>query len=401
MTTSKKTIPKIDYGIILTLMLMALVSLIAIYSAQKTGQYKVGEHNMNFVPKQIQWYVIGSVAAYVMMRFDSDQLKKVSWYAYGICAFSLLGLLAIDALHFPKEFFLAPERNGARSWYQIPGAGLIQPAEFMKIFLIMVLAKVTSGHHVKFVHKTLKSDFWLLIKLSVVTGVPALLILKQPDLGTALVFIAILLAVILVSGISWKILVPLFTVCGIVGSVLLYIAIYHHELLQGVLEGHQYKRIYSWLDPWNFRTDEGYQLVNALQSIGSGMTTGKGFYNGEVYMPESHSDFIFTTIGEEFGFVGASIVISLFFLLIYQITKTGLDTKNPFYSYMCAGVVAMIAFHVFQNIGMTIGLMPITGIPLPFISYGGSGLLANMMVIGIVLSVRYHYKRYMFASDEE
>src|SRR5690606_41488529 len=111
MTTSKKTIPKIDYGIILTLMLMALVSLIAIYSAQKTGQYKVGEHNMNFVPKQIQWYVIGSVAAYVMMRFDSDQLKKVSWYAYGICAFSLLGLLALDALHFPKEFFLAPERN--------------------------------------------------------------------------------------------------------------------------------------------------------------------------------------------------------------------------------------------------------------------------------------------------
>ncbi|MCJ7840293.1 rod shape-determining protein RodA [Lederbergia sp. NSJ-179] len=401
MTSSKKQIPKIDYGIILTLMLMALVSLITIYSAQKTGQYKVGDHNMNFVPKQIQWYVIGSVAAYIVMRLDSDQMKKISWYAYGLCAFSLLGLLAIDALGFSEKFFLAPERNGARSWYQIPGAGLIQPAEFMKIFLIITLAKVTSGHHVKFVQKTFKSDIWLLLKLGAITGVPALLILKQPDLGTALVFVAILLAVILVSGISWKILTPLFTISGLAGGALLYIAIYHHELLQGVLESHQYKRIYSWLDPYNFRTDEGYQLVNALESIGSGMTSGKGFYKGEVYMPESHSDFIFTTIGEEFGFIGASIVISLFFLLIYQITRTGLDTKNPFYSYICTGVVAMIAFHVFQNIGMTIGLMPITGIPLPFISYGGSGLLANMMVIGIVLSVRYHYKRFMFASDED
>ncbi|WP_062109342.1 FtsW/RodA/SpoVE family cell cycle protein [Bacillus niameyensis] len=394
MTSSKKTIPKIDYGIILTLMLLALVSLISIYSAQKTGQYKT-----NFVPQQIKWYVISSVAAYVVMRLDSDQMKKISWYAYALCALSLLGLLLI-AKFFPG-FPLAPERNGARSWYLIPGAGLIQPAEFMKIFLIVLLAKITASHNQKFLNKTIKTDMWLLLKIGIISGVPTILILEQPDLGTALVMVCILLAIILVSGITWKILVPMFAFLGTAGGVVLYIAIYYHELLQGILEPHQYKRIYSWLDPYNFRTDEGYHLVNSLQAVGSGQTVGKGFYNGEVYMPESHSDFIFSTIGEEFGFIGSSVVISLFFLLIYQITRTALETKNPFYSYICAGIIAMIAFHVFQNIGMTVGLMPITGIPLPFISYGGSALLGNMMGIGIILSVRYHFKKYMFASNEE
>lgn len=394
-SSNKKQIPKIDYGIILTLMLLALISLISIYSAQKTGQYKT-----NFVPSQIQWYVLGSIGAYIVMKFDSDQLKKLAWYVYILGILLLAGLIAVK-LFLPRDFIFAPERNGARSWYQIPGAGLIQPSEFMKVFLIVLLARVTSNHHLKYVKKNLRTDIWLLVKIAVLSLIPAVLTLEQPDLGTALVFICIMLAFILVSGASWKILTPLFTFFTLAAGSLLYIAIYHHEILAKVLESHQYKRIYSWLNPYEFRTDAGYHLVKSLQAVGSGKTTGKGFYQGEVYLPESHSDFIFSTIAEEFGFVGASVVISLFFLLIYQIIKTGLDTKNPFYSYICAGVVAMFAFHVFQNIGMTVGLMPITGIPLPFISYGGSSLLGNMMAMGIILSIRYHYKKYMFASEDE
>lgn len=396
MTSHKKNIPKIDYGIILTILLLALCSLIAIYSAQKWGQYG----STNFVLQQIMWYVIGSIAAIVIIQLDSDQLKKISWYAY------IGGLLLLIGLYFaakflPPDFSLIPERNGARSWYVVPGAGALQPAEFMKIFTIVLLAKLISGHHQKFENKTIKTDLWLLIKLCVIAAIPAYLINEQPDLGTALVFGAILLAIILVSGISWKILGPMFAVIGVGIGTLFYIAIYHHEILANILAEHQYKRIYSWLDPFSYRSNEGFHLVNSLLSVGSGQTTGKGLLNGEVYMPEAHSDFIFSTIAEEFGFVGSSIVISLLFLLVYQITKTGLDTKNPFYSYICAGIVAMIAFHVFENIGMTVGLMPITGIPLPFISYGGSALLGNMMAIGVVLSIRYHYKKYMFASDEE
>jgi rod shape determining protein RodA len=196
-------------------------------------------------------------------------------------------------------------------------------------------------------------------------------------------------------------LVPIFSSVTALGGTVLFFAIKKPELLKFTgLKPYQFKRIYSWLDPHTYQSREGYQLVKSLLAIGSGQTSGKGFGNREVYMPESHSDFIFSTLGEEFGFIGGSIIISLFFLLIYQITRIGLDTKNPFYSYICVGVISMIAFHVFQNIGMTIGLLPITGIPLPFISYGGSSLLSNMMAIGIVLSVRYHYKKYMFSSEE-
>src|SRR5699024_808449 len=270
-----------------------------------------------------------------------------------------------------------------------------------KLFTILVLARVISDHNHKFIYKTIKSDMWLLVKLGLIIAPPSFLVLIQPDLGTTLVFIAILFAVILVSGISWKILVPLFSFITVLAGALLYIAIWHYELLQGVLEPHQYRRIYSWLDPYSYRTDEGMQLIQSLLSVGSGQTTGKGFGNREVYISESHSDFIFSTIGEEFGFIGGSILISLFFLLIYQITRRGLDTKIPFYTYFCVGFIASISFHVFQNIGMTIQLLPITGIPLPFISYGGSSLLSTMLGVGVLLSIRYHYKVYMFSSEED
>ncbi|MBS4208482.1 FtsW/RodA/SpoVE family cell cycle protein [Bacillus sp. FJAT-50079] len=389
MTSQKKPIPKIDYGIILTLMLMTIISLVAIYSAQTTGQYED-----NFIKKQMVWYVISIIAIIVVIQLDSDQLKKISWYMYG---FGLLLLLVLFVA--PGNLSFAREVNGAQSWFFTP-IGSIQPSEYMKIFTIVVLAKVAADHHQKFINKTIKTDLWLMTKLGIVTGPPAILIYEQPDLGTTLVFIFILFAVILVSGISWKLLVPMFSVLTIVGSMLLYIAIWKYELLKDVLKPHQYKRIYSWLDPFSYRSDEGLQLVRSLLAIGSGQTGGKGFGNREVYMPESHSDFIFSTIGEEFGFIGGSIVIILFFMLIYQITRIGLETKNPFYSYICVGVIAMITFHVFQNIGMTIQLLPITGIPLPFISYGGSSLLSNMLAIGMILSIRYHYKKYMFSSNE-
>ena len=135
-------------------------------------------------------------------------------------------------------------------------------------------------------------------------------------------------------------------------------------------------------------------------AIGSGETSGKGFGTREVYLPESHSDFIFSVIGEEFGFIGASLLISFFFLLIYQITKIGMETKNDYYTCVCVGVISMITFHVFQNIGMTIGILPITGIPLPFISYGGSSLMGNMLGMGLIFSIRYHYKKYMFSTND-
>jgi len=376
-------------------MLLALVSLLSIYSAQHVGQY-----SGNFVLQQAFFYVLGVGVIAVVMRFDSDQLKKLSWYLYGFGIIMLLGLFV-----FPHcNTCIAPRINGAVSWYNIPFVNFrFQPSEFVKVFLIILLAKLVTDHQQKVKVKTLRTDLRLLGKLTAVTMLPVLIIMKQPDLGTSLVYLSILAAIILVSGITWKLILPIFAGGATIAGSIFYLVLAKPEILEKYLGLHQYqfKRVYSWLDPYNYPMREGFQLIRSLNAIGSGLTTGKGYGVSEVYFPENHTDFIFSTIGEQFGFIGGSIVIGLFFMLIYHITKIALETKNNFYTYICAGIIMMIAFHVFQNIGMTIQLVPITGIPLPFISYGGSSLIGNMLALGLVFSARYHHRKYMFSSDRE
>lgn len=390
MTTNNQSTSKLDFGLVLILMLLFLASCISIYSAQTTGQY-----NDNFFLKQVIWYAIGTGIIAAVITLDSEQLMKISWYVYGI------GILLLGSLIVAPDS-IAPVINGAKSWYKVPGLGSLQPSEFFKVFLILALARVTVEHHQKYQLKTIQTDLWLLLKLGAVTMLPLLLVMQQPDLGTSLVLIAILLGIIFVSGISWKILTTIFGSAAVLISVIFYFVLWQPQVLEkylGVKE-YQFGRIYSWIDPYNYQGSSGYQLVRSLLAIGSGETTGKGFGTREVYLPESHSDFIFSVVGEEFGFIGSSVLISLFFLLVYHITKVGMETKNDFYSYICVGVISMITFHVFQNIGMTIGLLPITGIPLPFISYGGSSLMGNMLALGLIFSIRYHYKKYMFSNND-
>lgn len=387
MSTENYSTSRFDFNLLFILFLLFIASCTAIFSAQSTGQY--GE---NFLVKQIVWYVIGLGIITVVISFDSDQLKKLSWYLYGLGLF-LLGFLIVA----PNS--IAPVINGAKSWYRVPGMGSLQPSEFVKVFLILALSRVIVDHHEKNEIKTMQTDFWLLVKIGLVTGAPLLLVMQQPDLGTSLVFIAIMLGMIFISGITWKILLPIFSFGITFVSVIFYFVLWKPEILEkylGVKE-YQFGRIYSWLDPYNYSSTTGYQLTKSLLAIGSGETSGKGFGTREVYLPESHTDFIFSIVGEEFGFIGASILISLFFLLIYHITRVGMETKNDFYTFICVGVISMITFHVFQNIGMTIGLLPITGIPLPFISYGGSSLMGNMLALSLIFSIRYHYKKYMFS----
>jgi rod shape determining protein RodA len=389
MTSDKNNSTKLDYNLVFTLLLLFIISCLAIYSAQKTGQYKE-----NFLVKQIFWYGIGAGMIASVITLDSDQLKKLTWYAYGF------GLFLLILVRVAPES-IAPHINGAKSWFKVPALGSLQPSEFVKIFLILALAKLIEDHHLKNPVKTIQSDFWLLIKLGIATMVPVFLIMLQPDLGTSLVFLSILLGMIFISGISWKMLLPIFAGGALLIGIIFYFVLVQPDILEKYLGVKQYQfgRIYSWLDPYNYQSSEGYQLTQSLLSIGSGETSGKGYGNRDIYMPESQTDFIFSVIGEEFGFVGSSVLISIFFLLIYHITKVGMETKNNFYTYLCVGVISMITFHVFQNIGMTIGLLPITGIPLPFISYGGSSLMGNMLGLGLIFSIRYHHKKYMFSTD--
>lgn len=390
MSSNQQSSSKIDFHLIFILMLLFLSSCIAIYSAQSTGQY-----DSNFLLKQIIWYGIGIGIIVAVITLDSDQLKKLSWYAYGFGVF-LLAFLIIA----PSS--IAPVINGAKSWYKVPFMGSLQPAELTKVFIILALARAIADHHEKYRIKTIQTDFILLGKIILITMVPLLLVMQQPDLGTSLVMIAIMIGMVFISGVSWKILLPIFSAGISLIGVIFYLVLWKPEILEkylGVKE-YQFGRIYSWIDPYNYQSSTGFQLTRSLLAIGSGETTGKGYGTREVYLPESHTDFIFSIVGEEFGFVGASVIISLFFLLIYHITKVGMETKNEFYTYVCVGIISMITFHVFQNIGMTIGLLPITGIPLPFISYGGSSIMGNFLAISLIFSIRYHHKKYMFSSED-
>lgn len=379
---------RIDYGLLFIIFLLFVMSCLAIYSAQTTGQY--GE---NFVVKQIMWYAVGLTIAFLIMTLDADQLKKMSWYLYGLGLLLLLGLIVA-----PES--LAPEVNGAKSWYKLPGLGSIQPSEMMKVFLIMALAALVQNHHAKHRIRTMQTDFILLMKIGLTTAAPLMLVMQQPDLGTSLVMIAIMIGMIFVSGITWKILLPMFGGGFLLIGTIFYLVVWHPNIMEKYFHVKQYQfgRIYAWLDPYNYTSSEGYQLIKSLLAIGSGTTSGKGFGNREVYLPEGHTDFIFAVIGEEYGFLGASAVIILYFMLVYNMTKIGLETKNDYNTYICVGVICMLTFHVFENIGMTIGLLPITGIPLPFLSYGGSSLLGNMMALGLIFSIRYHHKKYMFST---
>ncbi|MCD7035488.1 FtsW/RodA/SpoVE family cell cycle protein [Metabacillus sp. GX 13764] len=380
---------RFDYQLAFLLFLFFCVSCIAIYGSQLTsGQYSEG---LGFVYRQILFYFVGSGIIAGVMFFDSDQLQRLSWYLYGFGLF-LLGLLIIAPSSIAKPV------NGAKSWFNPTSSLTFQPSELVKTFVIIAISHVIVKHNAKHTEKTVKTDFILLFKIGLTALVPIAFIMKQPDLGTALVIIAIATGLILVSGISWKIITTIFLSITLVAVTVFYLVLKAPNVLEA-LGFHQYQfgRITSWLNPEEYSSGEGYHLLNSMKAIGSGQIYGKGFGNSQVYIPENHTDFIFSVIGEQFGFLGTSVVLSLFFLLVYHLIKVAMETTEPFNSYLCAGVISMIVFHVFQNAGMTIGLLPITGIPLPFISYGGSAILGSMLGMGLIFGIRYHHRVYMFS----
>ncbi|MGB2992178.1 MAG: FtsW/RodA/SpoVE family cell cycle protein [Paenisporosarcina sp.] len=394
MENNKGFADRFDWTLAFIVLLLFIVSLFAISSAQTSGQYPI-----NFIPRQAFWYIVGAAIIGFTMFFEPEQYKKMAWILYGFGIFVLIALVIAPG----GDGQIAEMRGGAKSWFHLPGIGSIQPSEFMKTFFILTMARMISKHHEDYVLKTLKTDLFLLGKIIATALVPLLFIMQQPDLGTSLVFLAITAAMIIVGGVTWKLILPIFAGTAVVGGSLLWMAVFMQDFLSDKFgfKPYQFARIYSWIDPKSYASAEGYNLLNAMSAIGSGEITGKGYQGREVYVPENHTDFIFTVIGEEYGFIGASIVVSLFFLLIYHLTKITLQLKDPFSTYVCAGIIAMITFHVFQNIGMTIQLLPITGIPLPFISYGGSSLMGNMLALGLVFSMKFHHRTYMFGSSED
>ncbi|MCC0830568.1 FtsW/RodA/SpoVE family cell cycle protein [Staphylococcus capitis] len=382
---SKHWFRKVDWILVLVITVLAIISVTLISSAMGGGQYSA-----NFSIRQIIYYILGAIMAFLIMIVSPKKIKHNTYLLYFIFCILLIGLLILP------ETAITPVINGAKSWYSF-GPISIQPSEFMKIILILALAKTVSRHNQFTFNKSFQSDLMLFLKIIGVSIFPMLLILLQNDLGTTLVICAVIAGVMMVSGITWRILAPIFIAAIVGGASIILAIIFKPTLIENLLgiKMYQMGRINSWLDPYTYSSGDGYHLTESLKAIGSGQLIGKGYNHGEVYIPENHTDFIFSVVGEEMGFIGSVVLILIFLFLVFHLIRLASKINSQYNKVFIIGYVSLIVFHVLQNVGMTVQLLPITGIPLPFISYGGSSLWSLMTGIGVILSIYYHEpKRY-------
>lgn len=384
MASKKKPIDsRVDYSLILPVFFLVLIGLFSVYTATI---HDYPSKIMVVMGQQLIWLIMGAAISFVVMLFSTEFLWKITPYLYG------LGLILMI---FPLIFY-SPElvaSTGAKNWVSIGSVTLFQPSEFMKISYILILARLTVTFKQKYKEKNLQEDGKLLLWFALLTLPIMILLALQKDLGTAMVFMAILAGLVLIAGISWQIILP------VVGAVALIVALfmvvflipggkeflYHH---MGV-DTYQINRLSAWLNPFDYAGSMAYQQTQGMISIGSGGLFGKGFNIVELPVPVRESDMIFTVIAENFGFIGGSIVLALYLILIYRMLRVTFASNNLFYTYISTGFIMMILFHIFENIGAAVGILPLTGIPLPFISQGGSSLISNLIGVGLVLSMSY------------
>ncbi len=343
--------------------LIAIIGIIIIYSATRTTGT-----NTNVIV-QSGAFVIGLGLMLFLCFFDYEQFRNAIKYIY-IFAVAILIIVLI---------FGTAGDWGAKSWIRFGPIG-VQPAELAKICFIL-----TFSYHLQKVEEKI-NDFKVVLGLLVHVGILLLLIMMEPDLGSALVFMFMFACMVFVAKISYKYVLAVLGL-GVISLPLIY---------NFVLSDYQRQRINVFIDPMIDPLGDGYNVIQSKIAVGSGELWGRGYLQGTQnqmgYLPTKSTDFIFSVLSEEFGFIGSIIVVCLLFAVIWRCFTAARKSDNAFGRYICTGVGAMLLFHVFENVGMCIGLMPVTGIPLPFISYGGTSLVTNMTAIGLVLSVTYHNK---------
>ena len=375
---------RIDYSVILPTLFLLIIGVLAVYVAVSQDY----PHNVaTVVGQQVMWILLGVMLAFLVMFFSTKFLWQVTPLLYEF----VLGLMILPLFFYSPALVAS---TGAKNWVTINGITLFQPSEFMKISYIVMMARMIVTFHQKHSYRDIKKDFQLIGQLILCTLPVFVLLGLQKDLGTALVFLAIFGGMVLMSGVSWKILLPVIIlgIALIAGFLLLFTSPGGTTLLHNLgMDTYQINRITAWLDPFKYAQSTTYQQAQSLIAIGSGGLTGLGFNMSNLLIPVRESDMIFTVIGENFGFVGGLVVIALYFLLIFRMLRATLLSNNRFYTYIATGYIMMLLFHIFENIGAATGILPLTGIPLPFISQGGSSIIANLIGVGLVLSMSYQY----------
>jgi rod shape determining protein RodA len=378
-----------DYTLILLLIALSALSLLAIYGA--VPLLEVGRIGPDLILKQIIWILISAVLLVSLIVLGVDRLFtgiKVAYYVL----IALLVILLIDKFLLDLPF-IAPV-NGTTAWFIIPGLGTIQPSEFMKIVLLILSANIIHEHNESKVGSTFSDDIRLFIKIGLY-AIPALiLIVAQPDTGIPIIIMVGLLVMLAVSGIrkEW-ILYTSIAIIVVIGLGLFLFFNFGQVLINLVGASYRLNRLYGWLETEQYISSYGLQLYQSLLAVGSAGFFGHGLQSVVINMIEPQNDFIFAVFAQDYGFIGASIMLLLQLLLDLKIISIAMTYKKRREKYFIAGVIGMLLFQQFQNMGMIIGLMPITGITLPFISAGGSSLLSYVPALAVLFAMSSMIKR--------
>ena len=369
-TRSRHMTARIDPILLVTTGILALTGIVMIYSATKGKLALAGIDPHYYVKRQLIFLVISVVVLAVVSLFDYRKWEQLATILYVGIVLALLAVLSPIGSH----------ALGSQRWFSL-GPLQLQPSEFATLVLIIAIATYCT-------RRPEGLEFRDLVRMVLMAGLPIVLIIRQPDLGTAIVCTVILLVMLAVAGMPGRYLVLL-----VVGAVLVILV----ALNLGLVKHYQIQRLTSFISPNSASVDVTYNVNEAKTAIAHGGIFGQGLFKGAqtnlAYVPEQQTDFIFSAVGEQLGFVGAGVLLVLYGILAWRILRTAQMAKDAFGRLLCSGVFALLMFSVFENVGMNMGIMPVAGIPLPFLSYGGSAMIGFMAAIGIVTNVHYRSTR--------
>lgn len=369
-TRSRHVSARFDPILLVTTGVLALIGIVMIYSATKGKLTLAGLDPRYYVKRQVIFFLVSLIVLVVVSLFDYRRWEQLATAMYIGIVLALLAVLA----------GFGSTSNGSQRWFPV-GPLQLQPSEFATLVLIVAIATYCA-------RRPEGLDFRDLVRMVLMAGLPILLIIKQPDLGTAIVCTVILLVMLTVAGMPGRYLVLL-----VVGAVVVVVL----AVNLGLVKQYQIQRLTSFISPGSASTTVKYQVDQAKFAIAHGGIFGQGLFRGAqtnlAYVPYQETDFIFSAVGEQLGFVGAGVLIVLYGILAWRILRVAQMAKDVFGRLLCSGVFALLMFSVFENIGMNMGIMPVAGIPLPFLSYGGSSMIGFMAAIGIVSNVHYRSAR--------
>ena len=349
--------------------LLLFIGTLLVWAATRDWYTRNGLDGQYYLKRHIINILIGLVLAYGVTVIDYRLLRAYTPFLWGA------GVLGLVIVLIPG---LGAEINGAKAWIALPGGFQIQPAELAKIAIIIGMSMILSERS----HDSDGPTSRDVLQALAIAAIPVALIIMQPDMGTVLIISAAVVTIVAVSGVPARWVTGLLLIAVLGGFV---------AVKAGVISEYQVNRLQTFVDPTADTQGAGYQLRQARITVGSGGLIGTGLFNGPQtngrFVPEQQTDFIFTVAGEQLGFIGSGAILILYLILLMRGFSIARRTNDPFGRLVCTGVIAWFAFQIFENIGMTLGLMPMTGVPLPFISYGGSSMFATLIGIGLLQNV--------------